>query len=295
MYPESTVVRHIATSFEGQLFATAEFENQVSIWELKSGKLLTTFATHLDYGGKRLTISPDDEFCAAGAYSIHGLSNYRTKDGTLVWSRKELKKVQWLKFNNTGKTLFAGFEDKPLHVLDSKTGETLETYRGVRRIYLNPYNNFHMLDATNLLLINGKSKPINIQRRSFGVLNAAFSPQFMYISEAGGPLRAIDCLQGTCLWKYLPEQGSHYIRLAYNEASGTLFCVQWSYEKAGASLLLEFDSLTGKLLGTRTLGITFETDFADRGKQIITSNKIIDSKSNDIFFYLKKLKHLLRI
>lgn len=120
----SKPIRHIATTFNGQLFATAEFERLVSIWRIDNGEQQISFQTILDFGGRRLAISPDSQLSAAGAYHIHGISVYRTLDGSLVWSRRDLKKVQWLKFDPIQEILFAGFDEKPLHILDSKTGET---------------------------------------------------------------------------------------------------------------------------------------------------------------------------
>ena len=276
MFPDGKPIRHIATTFDGNLFATAEFKEQVSIWKVDSGEKIISFPTHLDYGGRRLAISTDGHLCAAGAYSIYGVSVYRTTDGSLVWSRRDLKKIQWLKFDPTQKTLLAGFSERPLHLLDSKTGETIKTFRGVRKKFISPYNsNIFLLDSSKLLLCNTSNSPISIIRYTFAILDVAFSPHAVFLTESGGPLRAVNCSDGSLLWAYIPEEGSHFLRIGYNESSDTLFGIKWAYHKGGPYVLHEFNSKTGDLLSKKVLESNIcETGFANRGNQLITSNGI---------------------
>jgi len=276
----SKPIRHIATTFDGKLFATAEFERNVSIWKVDNGELQISFQTHLDFGGRRLAISPDGQLCAVGGYHIHGVSVYRTLDGSLVWNRKDLKKIQWLEFDPTQNTLLAGFDEKPLHILDNKTGETIETCRGVRHKYISPYNNnVYLLDATKLMLYNSSKKPISIERHTFAILDVTFSPQAIYLTESGGPLRAVNYLEGSLLWEYIPEHGSHFLTLGYNESTETLFGVMWSYEKDEPYVLVEFNTKTGELLSRRVLeGNISEVEFTSRGNRLITSNGIYMTK-----------------
>lgn len=266
-------IRHIATTFDGELFATAEFEKSVYIQKIENGELQASFQTYLDFGGQRLAISPDGQLCAAGAYHIHGISVYCTIDGSVVWSRKDLKKVQWLEFDPTQKTLLAGFDEKPLNILDSKTGETIETYRGVRQKHISPYdNNVCLLDAAKPKLHNSNRKPISIERRTFAILNVTFSPQAVYLTESGGPIRAIDCLEGSLLWEYAPERGNHFLRLGYNESTEKLYGVMWSYVEGGSYILFEFNPKTGKPLSTKVLeGNISDAKFCSRGSRLITT------------------------
>lgn len=269
-------ISHIATSFDGRIFATGEFKELVSIWDIDEGTHKGSFRTHLDYGGHRLAISPDGQLCAAGAYSIYGISVYNVPDGSVVWTRKDLKKVQWLGFDPTSGNLLAGFDSKPLHVLNSRTGETLETLRGVRQKKCNPYNDTCLVDGTKLEIRGNAGKPIVLQRCTFAILDGAFSPGVVYLTESGGPLRAIDCTNGALLWEYIPENGSHFPSIGYNAITKTLFGVLWPFEKGGAKTLWQFDPSTGLVISRMILEDNpVETEFAYRGSRLITSNGYI--------------------
>lgn len=283
----SRPIRHIATAFDIHLFVTAEFERFVSIWRIDNGEHQISFETILDFGGHRLAISPDGQLCVAGAYYIHGISAYRTLDGSTIWNRKNLKKVQWLAFDPVQGTLLAGFDERPLHILDINTGETIETWRGVRHKWISPYDkNVYLLDGTRLTLHSGSSKPISIERRTFAILDVTFGHQAVYLTESGGPLRAIDCSGGSLLWEYVPEGGSHFLRIGYNELTGTLFGVLWQYERGGPKTLVEFEPQTGQPINQLVLGNLAETAFGGRGSRLVTSDGCIwtlDKQANKRF------------
>jgi WD40 repeat protein len=269
-------IHHIATTFDGKLFATAEFEKYVSIWNVDKGELQISFQTHLDFGGERLAISPDGQLCAAGAYHIHGISVYRTLDGSVLWSRRDLKKVNWLKFDPIQETLLAGFEDKPLHILDSKTGETIETCRGVRRKSISSYDsNVFLLGAGKLKLHNGSKTPISLKIPAHLILDVTFDQRAAYLTEAGGPLRAVDCLDGSLLWEHPPERDSHFLRIGYNELTGTLFGLMWRYLTGGPYTLVELDPQTGKPMNNLMMGTLIVAEFGGRGTRLITSDGCI--------------------
>ena len=51
-------IRHLSSSFGGNLFAIAKFEKEVEIWNIQEAKRVSQFDTNLDYGGERIAISP---------------------------------------------------------------------------------------------------------------------------------------------------------------------------------------------------------------------------------------------
>lgn len=55
----------------------------------------------------------------AGAYHRHGVCAYDALRGDLVWQRKDL----------AGGSVALGFDDRPLRVLSSETGEAVSTIR----------------------------------------------------------------------------------------------------------------------------------------------------------------------
>lgn len=268
--------RHVAPSLNGQIFATAEYEQVVSIWGIEDGRLLGVFRTQLEYGGRRLALSPDGTLCAAGAYDVYGVSVYRIPDGALLWTRPELTRLQWLEFDPRQSTVIAGFDDKPLLVMDGKTGQIHQSLRNVRRKYANPYSGAFILDGTRLELYTRAGQSIPIERRALEVLCTAFNQDIAYLTEARGWLRAIDCTRGNQVWEYNPEPGFHLTNLAYNRMTGTLFGVLVSFERGGSKLLFEFDAMTGRIVDEVILdGEPGVTEFGSHGSRLVTSEGYI--------------------
>ena len=87
-------IRHIATSFGGSRIAIAEFENHVQIFDHGNFELIAEFDTILDFGGNRLLISEDGQYCICGSWARHGIIGYDANTGEQIWQRKDLKKVQ---------------------------------------------------------------------------------------------------------------------------------------------------------------------------------------------------------
>lgn len=271
-------IHHLATSLRGHLFVAAEFKEVVYVWDIESGKLINQLQTHLDFGGHRLSISEDGSLCAAGAYNVHGIAVYDTYNGSLLWQRKDLKKVQWLQFSPVEQTLLAGFENKSLHILNSHTGETLKTFHGTRSCWRSPYEDIYLLEKIHLeIYATAKQKTVEkIDRNTFAVLDIAFGPEIVYISESGGPLRAISLKDASLIWSYQPEKGNHFLRIGYGEKCNTLFGISWPFVNGGAKTLWVFDSMTGKILNKTILeGQAIETEFARHGDILITSDGLV--------------------
>ena len=98
-------VRHIAIARARPVAALAAFESQVAIWDLQTLRRTIEFETVLDFGGRRLALSSDGSCCIAGAYNRDGVAAYDTNTGRVLWSRRDLKKVQYVSFS----AAFAGF------------------------------------------------------------------------------------------------------------------------------------------------------------------------------------------
>lgn len=125
-------IRHLAASHAGPRAAAATFQSEVEIWDIASGQRVSAFDTVLDFGGRRLAIGPDGDWCVAAAYHVHGIACYDTASGAERWRRKDLKKCQYVGVSCDGRRIYCCFDERPCFVLDASTGETLESLRGVR-------------------------------------------------------------------------------------------------------------------------------------------------------------------
>ena len=65
---------------------------------------------------------------------------------------------------------------------------------------------------------------------SFAVLDAAFSPDALCLTEAAGVVRCVDLELGIERWRYVPPKSHHLIFLSYNHADHSFYGTQWMYE-----------------------------------------------------------------
>lgn len=68
------LIRHLSSSWSGSVIAAAEFERAVHLWDLSAEKHVATFPTIMDFGGRRLAVTPDGKNCIAAAYRFQGIA-----------------------------------------------------------------------------------------------------------------------------------------------------------------------------------------------------------------------------
>ena len=117
--PES-VIRYIASSFNGSTVAMAKWERHVFIWDLPTRSLISDFVTTFGFG---LAITADGRDCIVGASRVHGIAAYNSKNGQEVWRRNDLKKTVSIRVSRDDTHVFyVPFKDRSYHVLSRATG-----------------------------------------------------------------------------------------------------------------------------------------------------------------------------
>lgn len=283
MVDRRKVIRHIATSYDGPLVAAAEFERYVQIWDFESQTQVSEFETTLDFGGRRLAISPDGKHCAVGAYHVHGIALYSTNDGAELWRRKDLKKVQKIRASVDGQRLWCGFEGKSFQPLNMGTGRSKPSMRGVKDIFESVYDDVMIVDRKrrDFKLVNGDDKQIaTLPRTTFAALDFAFAPQQIAVSESGGAISCYDINGGQRLWKHDPGNGVHALDLAYNEITGTFAAITWPYQQGGQHQLVSLHAETGEPESTFPIDGAHEFAFCSKGSTLISSDGKLRSTAN---------------
>lgn len=268
---QSTAIRHLATSWTAGVIAAAEFEHTVHLYDLSARERLRTIETTLDFGGRRLAISKDGRTLIAGAYHVHGIAAYSVETGAELWRRKDLKKVQHINFNGDDSRVLCCFDSGPCESLNAQTGKSGKALRGVRNCLESPYAAVRFLERARDYAIADFEAPIaTIPRVSFAALSVAFSKSLLCVSEAGGPVRALDLSSGSELWRHTPAKGTHFLRVAFAETADAFVGVSWPFEHGGTMVLRRFEP-DGKTTALAEIGTTAEMEFASRGEQLITS------------------------
>jgi hypothetical protein len=62
-----SAIRHLAASYSGNVLAAGEFEKRIHIFDVVTRTKVCEFDSRLDFGGRRLAVSDDGRYCAAGA------------------------------------------------------------------------------------------------------------------------------------------------------------------------------------------------------------------------------------
>lgn len=284
-------IRHITTSFDGSMIAIAEFEHHVQTWSLDSCTRHAAFETTLDSGGNRLAISRNGEFCAVGAYHVHGIALYEAKTGTEVWRRKDLKKVQDIRISLDGERLLCGFENKSFEVLNIRNGRSKPSYRGVKKLWESPYEPVLLFDRNGRdyrLATEDNQQIATIPRQTFAALDCAFSPNKVCISESGGPITCFNVSTGEQLWQFDCGRGIHALDISYNETSQQFVAVTWPYERGGDHELVTINAESGSGECVQAITGACEFGFCHKGSLLVTSEgEIRDTATGEVVSQLE--------
>ena len=106
---------------------------------------------------------------------LPGYNLYETKDGTEVWRRKDLKKVQTTRTSVDGQRLLCGFEDKSFELLNLRTGRSKPSMRGVKDVIESVYDDLVVIDrqGRDFKLANADNQQIVLNQDLAGIAEAA--------------------------------------------------------------------------------------------------------------------------
>jgi hypothetical protein len=233
---------HFALSRDGSIIAAGEFEKKVHIYDIGKYHKISEFQTILSYGGKRLALSHEGSLCIAATFYRHGIACYSTMDGSTLWQRKDVKKVQEIAVSSDGKRLYCDVNIQTCTVLDIQTGETVEKIRRAKMVYDSKYNpvQFHIGKKKHAIKNMETDEVFSIKKETFALLHSAFGPDQLCLSESTGAVRCISTKDGLEIWRYKPPEGNHILGLIYSENDKYFYGIEWPFKKGGESILLRF-------------------------------------------------------
>src|ERR1700760_2133096 len=137
----------IPRSSKMNLFATGYFENRVAVWSFAERRKISELYTVLDFGGRRLTMTlQDNPLVATGSWN-DGVSAYSAEHDKLLWSRPDLKHIQEVCDLSDDKTALigVGLDSGGYHILRADTGEDHSKLAGIKKIYASPHGLLYLL------------------------------------------------------------------------------------------------------------------------------------------------------
>jgi hypothetical protein len=231
----ASAIHELAATDESSIVAAAFFEKTVQIWSWKTGQQLGEFQTMFDPGGRRLALTPDGSACIVGAWGqpgrgARGLGAYSIPDGKLLWNRNDIRHIQNVRLSGSGREIYCGVQDASAHIIETTTGATIGRVRATQKIFGSPYTSHQVIEQKRGRYLVRGDREFDIQPLSFALLDAAFSPDAVCLSEPQnflhprkeiGGTRLIDLSSGEIRW-YLDLDSHH---LTFNQADQKFYCV----------------------------------------------------------------------
>jgi len=252
----------------------------------------------LDFGGRRLSLTPDGKVCIVGAWGQmgrgpRGLAAYSVPDGKLLWNREEIRHIQYVGLSGSGQEIYCGVEGSSARIIDVGTGQTLKSVKRARRIWGSQYTVHQLImQGGPRYLVCGPSE-FKIHPFSFSLLDAAFSPEALCIAEPKNPLhpneqmggiRLIDLNSGEVQWCI--DQGAN--KLAYNACDSCFYCVAALDADTGLCHQLMRLGVTGRLCeGIALLDQGWESAFSPSGKVLATAKgDVLETSTGALLMHL---------
>lgn len=244
-----------ATTPRGSHLVLIHRDARAFVVDLETQRLLPPFPVFWDIGGRRVAATEDGTLCVTGTYNKGGLAGYELPSGRLLWHRPDLKRVRHVSFDERHNVCLVERDQKRAVCVDPATGETSPTLLpGIRYFAASPYDDLWLLSGRDLRVVTALEQRLifRIERKSFAVLCACFSPTALFVSEATdslrgtvGPLRAVDLAAGRTMWE-LGEPRQHWQKLGYSEARDRLY----GFRTGGGSYLDEIDVASGTIVNS---------------------------------------------
>jgi hypothetical protein len=287
-----TDIRHVAVAASADdVFATAAFEQRVSVWSLPARSLVAELETILDFGGQRLALcGSETPLVVAGAWGRHGIRAYGV-DGRELWQRKDLRQPQQISAAARGALAVVCFDDRSMHVLAAESGDTVAKVRGARRFYDSPFA------AKGLVEMYGHVGLVDTDRwqlcwrapvEGFAILSAAAAPDSFAVADVvhlvADRRSSVSCLDlgGGVLWRWTAPPQVNCPALAWdaeraewagllndvtNERPDTL--VRWSRD--------------GEVVFEHPLALYHVAEFMRTGRYFVTSEgEVRDSRDGTV-------------
>jgi len=205
----TSAIRHLVAARSASTLLAGFADRTVQVWDLRACARNAEFETVLSFGGSRLALSPDGKRCVAASWNggkRGGVACYDCVSGCAVWHRPEIRRTQRVLYSADGQSVWCVVDDGPLQRLDGGSGETREVGRGVRDIRESEDGGERLLATQKrgfrYFFLIGQRSLFHIAPLVTGrVLDAAFTPEALCLSEGCGPTRCFDRKDGTELWR----------------------------------------------------------------------------------------------
>jgi hypothetical protein len=289
-----SAIREFASGHRTPWVCAAFNERFIEVWDLATRQQLAGFEAQFVSGAANLALHPSGTLIATGISEARKgvIATYELPVGNLLWERKRLSYPDRLRFSPSGEHLYGTINNGRVDQLDARTGEVSRVINNACDYCPGPYRNSLIVPKSgSAYLIGGTGEyakhDFQIPKLTFAVLDVAFAPNRVFLTESGGPVRGIDCEARRELWRFDPPEGSHVLSLHWNTRDKFVRGILRQYEQGLFRQLVRFDPEDGRAERICDLDSWAEA-FVDPTNEVITSRgNIIDLSSGRIVDKLK--------
>lgn len=268
----ASLIRRLAASWFGDLVAAVDEKDVIHVWSLESFSKLCEVQTFPKAPGVSVSLNRESSVVYAGSWYAGGAMAYSLSESRELWKRRDLRRFSGISAGGYDSDLYCWFDGKASLRLDPATGKTVEKLRGVREFYCS---------SLNPVLLSGRRelhfgpKPtitrFKVPRTTFAVLDVAFAPDCVAVTESGGPVRCFSLVTGTERWRHTPAPGVHFIELSYCASLDLFVGVEWPYKTGGNHRLVSLARISGATTLIAGLAPSLDFEFCRSGTLLISS------------------------
>ena len=193
-----SAIRQLAAARDVAWVCAAFVETTVQVWDVIRQQKLSEFEARYDFGANNLAMHPDGKLIVSGISRKSGtVAAYEVPSGEQLWQIGRLPYPAGLRFSPLGDRISCTTRNRRVERIDTTSGLVLETidnaddfFEDANRhsLVARKSGRFYLLKSS----IDSKGKEFRIPKMTFSVLDVAFAPDSVYITEPGGPVRCFE-------------------------------------------------------------------------------------------------------
>lgn len=253
--------------------------------------MIDQMETMLDFGGRRLALTPDGSTCIVGSWGERGtgqrgLAAYSVPYGRLLWNRSDIRRIQSVAASGSGREIYCGVENTHVYIIEASTGTTLSTVRSARKIFGSRYTPHRLVAQKERYTVCGATE-FHISPLSFALLDAAFSSDAVCLAEPRnalrprehpGGVRLLDIETGEQRW-YLDLRA---IRVAFNSADENFYCIAATESEPRRRSLIRLAGSAADCVRMLVFDHCGEAAFTPSGQALITAKGDVYETSSGV-------------
>jgi outer membrane protein assembly factor BamB len=234
------------------------------------------FFVRYDFGGNRMCLSRDGSTVLCGCYCVYGLGAYDVSTGKELWRRKDLKRVQDVQPLFHDDLVFCGREGSSGQIISITTGDTVQTLRGIKKIYASPHSSHVLLIGKDYQVQSPPgTKRFRIEPESFAVIDSAFSHDVVVVVEAAGHMRAFSLTTGKLLWRQTPTEGLRWMNVEATDSGSFVANLVVDARPSNLGFFVHLDAITGNRLNEVPFPANESGCYCMRGKAFFGSSNCL--------------------